>query len=1197
MYFKQLDLAGFKSFADRTVVRLEPGMTGIVGPNGCGKSNILDALRWALGEQRAKTLRGSHMLDVIFNGSENRQPMGMSEVSVTFDNSDSRLPVDFSEVQVTRRLYRSGESEYLLNRTPCRLRDIQELFMDTGIGTNAYSLIGQGQISMVLSSKPEDRRFLFEEAAGIIKYKSRKRVAIRKLDGAEQNLLRLGDIIAEVQRQMRSLKRQVNAAIRYREMKEQLQDLEIRAIYTKYAALRAELAGLRSQFAKAQDAYEKAMAENSRFEARNEELALNRIEVERILEARRDDVAEIDSEMEKIERQIALLRQQIQFLKEQQEQARQEHEAHLRRAEEIEAQIGRTGEATQAVRQEIEQGNAAIEAKQAEVSEAQEHVAATEERLEAIRARVVASMNDRARTQTELETLAATIQNADGQLESIYARQETQHQRNEELTGELEAARESESERLTALEQIVEERNLAAASHKEKTEQLRTLSDEWQSVRERKSSQEARLTSLRELRDSYEGFATGVRAVMAAKRENVPEVRGVIGPIGDLLSADKAHECAIEAALGGSVNNIVVEQAESAKSAIALLKRQRAGRVTFLPLDTIRVGRRDETHEIRGERGVIGRAIDYVTYDAHIEKAVEHILYNTAIVETLDDAIRIARTARRFPRMVTLEGEYVAPSGAVTGGQTKSRGRGLLGRSAEIAELEERVAEAEALIKDLAGRGETLTKEIEELAQRVNDLEGRERTCRAELNELGVAIARSSTELDNLTRALQQMKEEVESIEAKRKSLEEQRAQALTRADSMDNDDAELQREQAAAQDAAAQARQALSARGSELADLRVARAELTQRVEESERNLVREQREREEALRTAEQRTQQAAQFKENEGGLNEEIAAHIERAKALSETKDEAHEKVVEAQNSQQELSRESEGLTKSLRESNDQARAAQAEVHQLEIRLRHDEDQVEFLEERVQTEYHVALGSLDAEKVGEDDHDDATRERMVADLRTRLERMGTVNMMAIEEYEALEQRNDFLVAQDEDLRKARETLLGIVARIDVTIREMFIETFEAVADNFRVFFRRLFSGGQARIYLLDESDPLESGIEIEARPPGKKPQSISLLSGGEAAMTAIALLFAIFKAKPSPFCVLDEVDAPLDDANIGRFLDLVEEFKSESQFIIITHNKQTMAKASVLYGVTMQEPGVSQMVSVRFDEAPERDQEPAA
>ena len=1197
MYFKRIDLAGFKSFADRTVIHLEPGMTGIVGPNGCGKSNILDALRWTLGEQRAKTLRGSHMLDIIFAGSENRQAMGMSEVSVTFDNSDSRLPVDFSEVQITRRLYRSGESEYLMNKTPCRLRDIQELFMDTGIGTNAYSLIGQGQISMVLSSKPEDRRFLFEEAAGIIKYKARKRVAIRKLDSAEQNLLRLGDIIAEVQRQMRSLKRQVNAAIRYRTMKEELQDLEIRAIYTRYAALRADLAQLRSQFAKAQDTYEKAMAQHSQFEARNEELALNRIEVERVLEARRDSVAEIDSEMEKIERQIALLRQQIQFLGEQQERARQEHETHLKRAEEIAAQLVCTGEATQAVRQEIEQGDGAIEAKQAEASQAQEHVASTEERLEAIRARALASMNDRARTQTELETLAATIANADGQLESIYARQATQHERSETLTEELKTARETESARLAALELIVQERTQASGGHAEKSEQLRTLSDEWQSVRERKSSQEARLTSLRELRDSYEGFATGVRAVMAAKRENVPEVRGVIGPIGDLLSADKAHERAIEAALGGSVNNVVVDEAESAKSAIELLKRQRAGRVTFLPLDTIRVGHRDDTHEIDGEAGLIGRAIDYVTYDAHIAKAVQHILYNTAIVETLDDAIRIARTARRFPRMVTLEGEYVAPSGAVTGGQTASRGRGLLGRSAEIAELEERVAEAEALIEGLAGRGETLRKEIEELAQRVNDLEGRERACQTELNELGMGIARASTELDNLTRTLQQMKEEIESIETGRKGLEEQRTQALARADSMDSDDAQLQREQAAAQDAAAQARQALSARGSELADLRVALAELTQRVEESERNLAREEREREEALRIAEQRTQQAAQFKENEGGLTEEIAAHIERAKALSETKDEAHAKVVEAQNKQQGLGRESEGLTKSLRESNEEARAAQTEVHQLEIQLRHDEDQVGFLEDRAQTEYHVALGSLDAGKVGEDEHDDDTREQMVADLRMRIERMGTVNMMAIEEYDALEQRNDFLVTQDTDLTKARETLLGIVARIDVTIREMFLETFNAVADSFRVFFRRLFNGGQARIYLLDESDPLESGIEIEARPPGKKPQSIGLLSGGEAAMTAIALLFAIFKAKPSPFCVLDEVDAPLDDANIGRFLELVEEFKRESQFIIITHNKQTMAKANVLYGVTMQERGVSQLVSVRFDEAPEPEQEPAA
>lgn len=384
----------------------------------------------------------------------------------------------------------------------------------------------------------------------------------------------------------------------------------------------------------------------------------------------------------------------------------------------------------------------------------------------------------------------------------------------------------------------------------------------------------------------------------------------------------------------------------------------------------------------------------------------------------------------------------------------------------------------------------------------------------------------------------------------------------------------------------------ALTARAAELSELRIRHAGLVQRLEETQRNRAREQSEFDEALRSAARRVEQAGQFESNEAGLEAEIAGQIEKAKELSDTRAEAQKKVVAAQNEQETLLRENDGLIKLLRDLHDKTRAAQSEVHRLEMELRHDEDQVGFLEERVLGEYHVALSSLAAEQIGTDELDDETRETTVTELRDKLERMGQVNLMAIEEYEALEKRNEFLVAQDEDLRKARETLLGIVARIDKTTRDMFLDTFEKVSENFRVFFRRLFNGGQARIYLLDESDPLESGIEIEARPPGKKPQGISLLSGGEQAMTAIALLFSIFKAKPSPFCVLDEVDAPLDDANIGRFLNMVSEFTDESQFIIITHSKQTMARANVLYGVTMQERGVSQLVSVKFDEVPEEE-----
>ena len=1190
MYFKQIDMVGFKSFADRTSIRLEPGVTAVVGPNGCGKSNILDALRWALGEQRPKELRGAHMQDVIFNGSENRQATGMAEVNLLFDNSDSRLPVDFGEVQITRRLYRSGESEYLINRAPCRLRDVQELFMDTGIGTNAYSLISQGKISLVLSSRPEDRRFLFEEAAGIIKYKSRKRVAMRKLEIAEQNLVRLNDIIAEVQRHMRSLKRQVNAAIRYREYSESLRELEIRSVWLKYKTLSDQVAGLRKRFAESQDAYEKVMADISRLEARNEELGLSRIEADRVLAARRDGVHQIDAEMEKTERQIALLRQQIDFSKEQEEQALREHGELGQRASAIESQIAQTEQAAVALEAEIEDANAAIQAKQDEYDQASQRVAEAEKHLEAVRARAVETMNSRAKTQTELETLAVNIQNVEAQFEAVYQRQEAHNERNEEITAQLEESRRLESERRAALEEIAAERSKTAGQHDANSQELRAINEEWQGLRERRSSLEARLRSLRELRDSYEGFAAGVRAVMAAKRKNAPEAKGVIGPVGDLLSTEKKYERAVEAALGGNINNVVVEEADAAKAAIGFLKKHKAGRVTFLPLDTIRAGQNDDMAGVKGMPGVVGPAVDHVQYDEGIAKAVQYLFYNTIIVETIDDAIRIARSERRFPRLVSLDGEVVSSSGAVTGGRTKHESRGLLGRSAEISELETQVEEADAQIGQHSERAEALAAKIDELGLRLQELGQREEGLELELNEIGVAIARLSTELDNLTQSANQLRTQSEQLEEARRQLEGRRTEALGRADAMENNNAAVQRELAEAQDETSRVRQDLSAQGAELSDLRVASAGLSQRLEETQRNKSREQQEREEVLKDAQRRFDQAAALKENQQALEEEIALNIERSKALSESREEAHKKVLEAQNQQQQLLDETDTLARTIRELHEKSRAAQSEVHQLEIELRHDEDQIAFFEERILSEYHAALSSLDAEAIGSDEYDDETREAMVADLRRKIERMGEVNLVAIEEYEALEKRNQFLVSQEEDLRKACDTLMGIVGRIDVTIREMFLETFRNVGDSFRVFFRRLFSGGQARIYLLDESDPLESGIEIEARPPGKKPQTISLLSGGEQALTAIALLFSILKAKPSPFCVLDEVDAPLDDANIGRFLELVDEFTDESQFVIITHNKQTMARAGVLYGVTMLERGVSQIVSARFDEAPE-------
>jgi len=1180
MHFKQIEMTGFKSFPDRTVLDLEDGITAVVGPNGCGKSNILDAMRWALGEQKPTQLRGAHMQDVIFNGSEDRAPMGMAEVTLTFDNSDGTLPIDFEEVQVTRRVYRSGEGEYLINKAPCRLRDVQELFMDTGIGTNAYSMIGQGKISMVLSSKPDDRRFLFEEAAGIIKYKSRKRIALRKLDQADQNVLRLGDIVHEVERQLRSLKRQVNAAIRHRELSDELKALEIREAWLKQGELVSQIEILRERFRTAQDRFESKSAEASELEAQHEALSLSKLEIDRTLHARRENVHEIESEMEKIEREIALIRQKVTFSEDQEETAVEERASLVAQTGELAQKLGEANDQLEALRQEQANIDEVLSAKAEALERASEAVASTDARLDAAREASVASMNARAQTQTELEKLGVNLSNLDEQVAALNARRADQERRASETAEQLASIEEQERTRHTE----VAEAERRYAEHSEAVERLRadreTADGTRQQLREELGRIEARLTSFRELRDSYEGFDAAVQKLMQAKQADHPAMAGVVGPLGDLIQAAPEHAAAIEAALGGHVDSVVVETAGHARAAMAYLAEENAGRATFLPLDML------PSHSPAGHSVLRGqRLAALVNADVRAESAITYLLADAYLVEDLPDALRQMRYLAQRPTLVTAAGERLDPSGAITGGTTVAGQQGVIGRAVEIERLEAALAtrteETDAASAEVAGIEERIALAVDQRDAAKHELE----RLNAALRECSAESKRLREERERLAQLQREIDSERERLGERRAAFAEQEQTLLETSGRIEAEAATVADELSSAQAAANAARHAHAEIASSLADLRVHIAQLSQSIEETERDAARLQRELGRARSEAERRTEAIARFQEERAGFAADIEAHGERARTLSDSKDEARKRVVEAENERQSLLDQSEAIETSLKTLREEVREAQAEVHQTEIELRHDEDQLEFFRERIQSEYHVSLGALSADEVGEDDLDSETREARITEIRERLERMGAVNLMAIEEYDALTERHEFLVAQQADLSRARESLLDVVERIDKTITSMFVQTFNAVAENFHEYFRRLFNGGQARLYLLDEDDPLESGIEIEAKPPGKKPQSISLLSGGEQAMTAIALLFSIFKAKPSPFCVLDEVDAPLDDANIGRFVEMVGEFCRDTQFVVITHNKQTMAQADALYGVTQQERGVSQIVSVRF------------
>ena len=1190
MHFKQIELTGFKSFADRTILDLEDGMTAVVGPNGCGKSNILDAMRWALGEQRPTVLRGAHMQDIIFNGTDTRAAMGMSEVTLTFDNSDGTLPIDFAEVQITRRLFRSGESDYLINKAPCRLRDIHELFMDTGIGTNAYSMIGQGKISMVLSSKPEDRRFLFEEAAGIIKYKSRKRIAMRKLDQAEQNLLRLGDIIGEVERQMRSLKRQVNAAIRHRELTERLREFEVRDSWIKQQELALRIDVLKKEFLKAKDGYEKTTAETGRIEATHEELSLAKLEIDRVLHARREAFHEIETEMEKIERQVALIRQQIEFSTEQQQRAVQEKERLEREAERIRLKQQEAEARVEALRGEQTGAEDVLQTRQLRLDDAANNVTTTAARLEEQRGESVELMKTRAQTQATIDTISVNLSNIEEQREFLDRRQEREGARNQELHTLLNEKRGIGSETGDALATVQTDLEGAQEEQSRLQDELDAATRDWQGLREKKSSVGARLESYRELRDSYDGFAMGVQAIMEAKNDQRQEALGILGPTGDLISTRDRYRNAVEAALGGHLSSIVIERADQAKEAIQFLRDRRAGRVTFLPLDTIQP---DESHRPAvpsGLPGVIAPLMSVIEVDERLRRIVSYLFRDAVLVENIDQALQIARQTRPCPLLVTLAGELLDPSGAMTGGETGEASHGILGRTARIEETQALLQQLETEVSKAADHVETLTDEKSHGAHRVTELAATLETHRTALAAVTLQIAQIVAEREKLDESAVSLGAERDALNAKRNEFTRQGNESRETAASIEVQAQELERLLAVAQTDAAAARQAQSQLANQIADLRVQSAQLSRSIDETERDRSRHQDEHQRTAAEIDKRKEAIEDFAANRLSLENETKELLGRSKDLAESNEQARKKVVEAENQRQDLLNDADVLENQLKTVREQAQQTQTQVHKTEIDLRHDEDQLRFFQERILSEYGVALSSLTLEDVGEDEHDDEERDRIIGETRERLDRIGTVNLMAIEEYEALTERDEFLVTQAQDLQAARDTLLGVVERIDITITDMFLETFNAVAENFREYFRRLFNGGQARIYLIDEDDPLESGIEIEARPPGKKPQAISLLSGGEQALTAIALLFGIFKAKPSPFCVLDEVDAPLDDANIGRFVELVDEFSANTQFVIITHNKQTMAKAGTLYGVTQQERGVSQIVSVRFDETRE-------
>jgi chromosome segregation protein len=1218
MHLQSLELLGFKSFADKTLLNFHEGITAIVGPNGCGKSNVLDAVRWVLGEQSAKSLRGDEMADVIFAGSEMRKPVGFAQVSLTFTDCAEELGIDWHDVRVTRRVYRDGNSEYLLNKTSCRLRDIQSLFADTGIGRAAYSMMEQGKIDMILSSRPEDRRAVFEEAAGVTKYKTQKREALRKLEATDANLLRIGDIIKEVKRQIGSLQRQAGKARRYQALHENLRVLDANYSRKQLDALQADLAHCQAEIARLAESGD---ATRAKIDTGENELAQQR----RALEEIDAEIASSRSEVQRLDGEINAHRNRIQF--------------NRQRAEELNELIERSRNDIAAAETKRAQQDKEIQEANALIEKTNQALQIKEAELEKLTGLLSGLRTERRAHESKLETLQkpaseieSRIADLTEEISGLKIRRETTEENRRGLdtvVSNIETARSRIQDEITAAQTTAENlqnkldhcrATVQTGDEKRRQHQqlVASMEKELAAIERGQAEKESRLEILRQLNEEGEGLAQGSQAVLKGLHDRSRIQPALAGALVTNLDVDQNFIPAIEAALGRNLQAVVLKDPQLAPEIIAALKEKKLGQAALV-VPQLGNGKTKERVKRAPERS-LGWAIDKVKAPEPLASLVAQLLHNVAIFENLDHAL-IAKKRHSEIAATTLDGELISTEGVVFGGSREASADSLLERKARMSALDRECSEIhkqrDALLKKCSDANATLertTREVDEARQQYE------------------AATREKSECDNrilfLTRELQEGEQKQTQVRSEQNTLARQIQAADERMakleDEMAGEEATLaanvgeQKAVQAAQNHVAKRenetieqlnelrltvaterqryehliaqRQPMSARDAELAEAIAARqAEITN----FEKRLTTQAEESRTAESAIEKQTGQRAD-------LERALAALTERRRERSTIMNEAESNLRTIRNSLNDLhdSRSKEQVRQAeLQLKIDNLTERVSRRYQINLR-EFSPDQGAFEKTlRAQVKRWIDRSAGDVTNGSEAAADlpsrsenairltDADLDKLIADLRTQLDNMGPVNLDAVHEYDELEERYKFLETQNNDLTNSRRELLDVIAQINSTTRKLFSETFAQVRINFREMFAELFGGGRADLFLLDENDPLNCGIEISAKPPGKQLQSISLLSGGERSMVAVALLFAIYMVRPSPFCILDEVDAAMDEGNINRFIRVLDRFVEQAQFIIITHNKRTIAKADVLYGVTMEERGVSKLVGMKL------------
>jgi chromosome segregation protein len=1224
MHLQSLELLGFKSFADKTIFNFHEGITAIVGPNGCGKSNVLDAVRWVLGEQSAKSLRGDEMADVIFNGAETRKPVGLAEVSVTFTDCAKELAVDWHDVRVTRRVYRDGNSEYFLNKTPCRLRDIQNLFADTGVARAAYSMMEQGKIDMILSSRPEDRRAVFEEAAGITKYKTQKREALRKVEAAEANLLRIGDVIKEVKRQIGSLQRQAGKARRYQALHADLRVLDTHHSRKQLDSLEAELARCHAEISRLGESEETSRA---KIDMSENQLAEQRRELDEI----DGQIAEGRSELQRLQSEIGTHQNRIQFNRQRREELREliersekdiaaaeaKRDQQSKQLEEANALIEKTRQLLQAkeaeltklaelistLRAEITESEAKLETLRLTASKTEKRVAQLEDEISGLAIRRETTEENRRALDVAISETQATRDKVQKELEAVLASAET-GRKNLDLL---------KTKSQTSEHTLRQHQPLLASTEKSLSDVERALTEK-----------ESRLEILRQLNEEGEGLTQGSQAVLKGLDDPRRIQSAMAGALVSNLDVDPEYIVAIESALGRNLQAIVLKDAELAPAIIARLKEKKLGQAALALPSLSNSSPKTQTAL---PQKALAWAIDKVKTPDSLAALVARLLHNVAIFGDLNQALSFKKHENDLAA-ATLAGEFISAEGIVFGGSRDASADSLLERKARISVLNTEYSEAckqrDALLRKrdeanviferAANELKEVRKQFESADREQSVSENRILFLERELHENEQKIEQLRSEQTTLAQQIQTADERIAKLEkesaSERAALEaEQNQQLEIRA---------MQEKAAKREDEATEQvnelRLALATERQRYENLIAQRQPMTARETELVETIAGRQAE---IVNFKKRLAAQSEQSKSAEGAIEKQTKERASLEASVARLTDQRAERLATINEMESSL----RAVRNSLNELHDLRSKQQVRQAQLQLQIdnlaehisrRYQLNLREFVPDQTVFEktLHVQLKrrqsgssapSLDANNGGHAASNETSRlertihpdvdvgqidaQKVISELTRQLDNMGPVNLEAVHEYDELEERYRFLENQNNDLTASRRELLDVIAQINSTTRKLFGETFAQIRANFREMFAELFGGGRADLSLLDENDPLNCGIEISAKPPGKQLQSVSLLSGGERAMTAVALLFAIYMVRPSPFCILDEVDAPLDENNINSFIRVLERFVRQSQFIIMTHNKRTIAKADVLYGVTMEERGVSKLVGMQL------------